>query len=339
MRSGFLKFFCVALIASAVPASAETSAPLDIDFTQPPPGYQAPDCSRDHGTTYFPFKYVMLDEHGKAEIRYVVDTDGHVWNAELELSSGYPDLDKAGVEYVSHFHCTPATLNGKPVAVHAFYELDWYVRKIKPPPADSTPGITPPVALSDHAVTEHDYPPLALANEEQGSTHIYYVVGQDGSVSETLVNKSSGFLDLDGAAVKMVQNWRFKPALYHGAPITVSNHVAIEWSLKDVHPQSAGYYDVVHMTGADYPASARAAHEEGEAIVTVTLNAQGQVLSSEIKKGTGFADLDAATADMVKSRWRFAPAAFMDRPAASTVHLVVIWSLKERAENSPSPKD
>jgi protein TonB len=57
-----------------------------------------------------------------------------------------------------------------------------------------------------------EYPKASLMNEEQGVVSISLLVGTDGVVSESKVEKSSGSKGLDKAALKALSACKFKPA-------------------------------------------------------------------------------------------------------------------------------
>ena len=335
MRSRFLILPVAVLLASMLPAMAD--APLDVDPAHPPAGVEASHCTPAPGSGDYPVEARRLGQQGNAEVRYVVDEAGHVSEATLEKSTGFSSLDNASLDMVRQFQCTPATLNGKPIAVRTRFDEQWTLKGIasptSPPPVSPGAGITPPVALTRHATTEDDYPPLARARREEGTTLVYYVVNEDGSVGETRVEKSSGFADLDAASLEMVKTWRFKPATKDGKPITVSNRVDVTWKLTAPPLDASPYFTTVHMTEADYPPAAKAAHEEGSALIVIYVDEQGHILNTQIQSSTGFADLDQATDDLAKTHWHFAAATFNGKPAGSAIALVVVWSLK------PPPPD
>jgi protein TonB len=60
-----------------------------------------------------------------------------------------------------------------------------------------------------------DYPRASLANEEQGTTVVSVLVGTDGTVTDSKIEKSSGFHNLDKATLKLAQ-CKFKPVLNNG---------------------------------------------------------------------------------------------------------------------------
>jgi len=79
---------------------------------------------------------------------------------------------------------------------------------------------TPPAAITSHAVTADDYPPVSIRLQEQGMVKIKYLVKEDGTVGECTVTGTSGKSRLDDAACTMVKKrWRFKPATQGGKPV------------------------------------------------------------------------------------------------------------------------
>jgi protein TonB len=68
-------------------------------------------------------------------------------------------------------------------------------------------------AIIDNKTTcKPEYPKASLMNEEQGTVVLNLLVHQDGSVSDSKVEKSSGFKNLDKAAQKALAACKFKPA-------------------------------------------------------------------------------------------------------------------------------
>ncbi len=63
-----------------------------------------------------------------------------------------------------------------------------------------------------------EYPKASLLNEEQGVVALSFLVGVDGAVVDSKVEKSSGFKNLDKAAVKAISACKFKPGTKDGAP-------------------------------------------------------------------------------------------------------------------------
>jgi protein TonB len=76
-----------------------------------------------------------------------------------------------------------------------------------------------------------EYPKASLMNEEQGTTSMSFLVMPDGSVSDSKLDKSSGFKGLDKAAIKSLSACKFKPGSKDGAPAQTWTKVDYAWKL------------------------------------------------------------------------------------------------------------
>jgi len=63
------------------------------------------------------------------------------------------------------------------------------------------------------------YPASALASRLEGWFVVSYVVLEDGSTTDPVVESSSGVRDLERSAIRAVRNWRFEPATRNGQPV------------------------------------------------------------------------------------------------------------------------
>ncbi len=66
---------------------------------------------------------------------------------------------------------------------------------------------------------EPDYPPLAVQSGIEGEVTVKIFVSESGKVIKVKINKSSGYLVLDSAAVDYSKKLRFKPARQNGNPV------------------------------------------------------------------------------------------------------------------------
>ncbi len=64
--------------------------------------------------------------------------------------------------------------------------------------------------IENKATCKVDYPKASLMNEEQGTVALSLLVNPDGSVTDSKVEKSSGFKGLDKAAQKSLSACKFK---------------------------------------------------------------------------------------------------------------------------------
>jgi protein TonB len=96
----------------------------------------------------------------------------------------------------------------------------------RPPPP--TPPPVPRVAgsaakMSRMANPDDYYPPGSIRREEQGSPVVQACVGPNGRLlREPVVTDTSGFPDLDGAAVKVAKANRYSPATDGGSALPES---------------------------------------------------------------------------------------------------------------------
>jgi protein TonB len=88
-------------------------------------------------------------------------------------------------------------------------------------------------ARPDYGVNpKPSYPMLARRRGEQGIVRLRVHVRADGSVAEVTVAQSSGFSQLDDAALKTVRDsWRFIPARLDGVPVESWVEVPIHFVL------------------------------------------------------------------------------------------------------------
>jgi len=92
---------------------------------------------------------------------------------------------------------------------------------LPPPPPKTIPGqpakMTRPVNPDDY------YPPGSIRREEQGSPVVQACVGPNGRLlREPVVTDTSGFPDLDGAAIKVAKATRYAPGTEGGTALPES---------------------------------------------------------------------------------------------------------------------
>ena len=75
-----------------------------------------------------------------------------------------------------------------------------------------------------------EYPRASLVNEEQGTVFLSLQIAVDGKVTDSKIDKSSGFKNLDKAAMKLAQ-CKFKPLLKDGKPEQAWAKFEYQWKL------------------------------------------------------------------------------------------------------------
>lgn len=86
-------------------------------------------------------------------------------------------------------------------------------------------------ASFDASKCKAEYPKASLMNEEQGTVSMSFLVAADGSVVESKLEKTSGFKNLDKAAIKSISACKFKPGTKDGAPAQTWTKVDYAWKL------------------------------------------------------------------------------------------------------------
>ena len=76
-----------------------------------------------------------------------------------------------------------------------------------------------------------EYPKAALMNEEQGVVSMMFLVSAEGRVLESKLDKTSGFKNLDKAAIAAITNCKFKPGSKDGKPDSTWTKVEYNWTL------------------------------------------------------------------------------------------------------------
>jgi protein TonB len=86
-------------------------------------------------------------------------------------------------------------------------------------------------AVFDAKNCKAEYPKAALMNEEQGVVSMMFLVSAEGKVLESKLDKTSGFKNLDKAAMSAVSACKFKPGSKDGKPDSTWTKVEYNWSL------------------------------------------------------------------------------------------------------------
>ncbi|MES2015306.1 MAG: TonB family protein [Pseudomonadota bacterium] len=102
-----------------------------------------------------------------------------------------------------------------------------------PAPASTTTGKLFSAALADaDSCAKPAYPPKAARDGDTGTVSLALLIGVDGHVSDSKIQKSSGSRELDRAAQSALALCKFKPALANGTPEPAWGKIAYVWTLE-----------------------------------------------------------------------------------------------------------
>ncbi len=76
-----------------------------------------------------------------------------------------------------------------------------------------------------------EYPKASLMNEEEGAVSMAFLVSAEGRVVDSKIEKTSGYKNLDNAAVRAISNCKFKPGSKDGASAQTWTKVNYVWAL------------------------------------------------------------------------------------------------------------
>lgn len=93
--------------------------------------------------------------------------------------------------------------------------------------------ITKPRAISKPHTSDF-YPPESVRLGETGRTEMMICISERGEVNSARVSRSSGFPRLDRAAIGMAYDYRFTPAIQHGAPVAICLRYGIRFDIDGV---------------------------------------------------------------------------------------------------------
>jgi protein TonB len=118
------------------------------------------------------------------------------------------------------------------VAAVAVTEAPPPPKPVAPPPAPEPAPVHTAVSTGARSgCAPPQYPADAQENGEQGTVRLALLIGTDGKVVDTKVEKSSGSKSLDRAAQKALSLCTFKPATTDGKPVQDWGHLSYVWNL------------------------------------------------------------------------------------------------------------
>lgn len=162
-----------------------------------------------------PVAWVYIDEEGKPH------------GPELIVSTGHPAYDALAVALVERARFAPAHVGDSAVPVWVMLPVQ-IGRAALPRGADgmadpATPHFTPytrkPELLNRQTVSRElvrNYPPELHQRGQGGTTILWLLISEQGNVERAIVKQSSGFPQLDRAAVRVAGSMLFSPAEYRG---------------------------------------------------------------------------------------------------------------------------
>ncbi len=165
---------------------------------------------------------------GTAKFAALVDSQGTALRIQLVRSSGNENLDSAALTSTQGHKFRPGKIGNKPVKSW----VSWLV-KFEP---GSKEVLTPEQAKAENTglvlpeterIVKPKMPDEAIKKGHFGTVWLEIKVDENGKVSDARVSRSSGFAELDSAAMSVAKLDSFKPATYKGKPRSFSTRYRV----------------------------------------------------------------------------------------------------------------
>jgi len=102
-----------------------------------------------------------------------------------------------------------------------------------PAPVVAAPPVrTAPIINAAVNCQKPEYPSASRRNEEEGTVQLRFLIGPEGNVLESQVEKTSGFTRLDEAARSALSRCQFKPGTLNGKPEQSWASMKYTWRLE-----------------------------------------------------------------------------------------------------------
>jgi TonB family protein len=221
-------------------------------------------------------------------------------------------------------------------------------RKNKPAPAayakyDVAPEIVKQI--------QPDYPDEAMKNHVEGTVWLQLLVGNDGRVLESKVQKSEAEV-FNQAAITAGMQWLFKPASAEGKPIAVWITVPFRFKLMNGQKTGEGVKaqeklpppdhslfekapEAIKTIHPKYPEAAKKEKLEGTVWLKVWIDESGRVANVAVHKSDAQV-FDSAAIAAVR-QWKFTPAMSKEKPVAVWVSIPFRFKLSDNEKSSSSP--
>ena len=167
-----------------------------------------------------------LDDNarGVTDLSIHISPAGLVSAASVTVSSGNDGYDAAAIRCANAFFTQPAYQDGAPI------DIDWVARIDWRRPRQMTYMSIP---LRDESLRFcTNYPDAARRGGEEGPVLVTFIVTADGRMREPEIGHSSGYDDLDAAAISCISAYSYFPATHDGKPVEFEWRAGAVYSLR-----------------------------------------------------------------------------------------------------------
>lgn len=209
-----------AVLAAAFFLVAPRAAYADLPAQCLPPNHPQPIMATHIIPPYPPISQRQL-EQGTLLMMVTIDGGGTPVDVHLTTSSGSERLDDAAMDTIKTYWrwmpTGPKCPNGMAVKV----SFTWSLRKVMD-------------AMAKYVIypDPSDYPLYARQNKDEGVSEIIVQISGVGLIQNLLMGASSGYPELDNAAMQVVKRHKFKTGEVDGHPTETQLYVSVPWNLQ-----------------------------------------------------------------------------------------------------------
>jgi TonB family protein len=186
---------------------------------------------------------------GTVILKLIISKTGDI--KTLQLVSGHPMLAPAAIEAVKQWKYKPFEVDGEPVEVETTAQVifqlatkpapgdsDSNTGQSTPPPADSSANVPQRIRVSSGVAQgllvskiDPNYPEDAKQQGIQGVVLLQVEIDKEGNVDK--IELISGHPLLAPAAIEAVRQWKYRPYLLNGNPLSVDTQVKVNFTLEE----------------------------------------------------------------------------------------------------------
>ncbi len=189
------------------------------------------------------------------------------------------------------------------------------------------------------------YPPLARQARIQGQVILRVEITKSGDAEN--IQLVSGHPMLAPSAIEAVKQWKYRPYLVNGEPVDVETEVTVNYTITDSSPDNAPTAQggvppkiafpqrirvsqgvehglLVSKVQPQYPAEAKDQHIQGEVLLRVTIDKEGNVANIEVVSGPE--TLVPPSIEAVK-QWKYRPYLLNGTPVEVETQVTVNFTL------------
>ena len=164
-----------------------------------------------------------IGERGTTVLNVVIDKFGVPIDVAVRTSSGSPRLDDAAISTVrDQWRWEPPPPECRDDGIKTQVRVIWNLQ------GPRSPVETMPLLYAEG----DDYSQVARNLKEEGVASISILISPAGAVTQTRIEESSGFDDLDAAAMAIVARLKYQPASINGKPAPAFTGVRVAFVLK-----------------------------------------------------------------------------------------------------------